>query len=75
MLVKNKLIYLLLLLLIGCAPITTRQSSNYKDVIAGYKTMVLLPVEVEIKSIDASGKEKRIYDYEYHLETLVKNSR
>lgn len=74
MLVKNKLIYLLLLLLIGCAPITTRQSSNYKDVIAGYKTMVLLPVEVEIKSIDASGKEKRIYDYEYHLETLVKNS-
>ena len=72
--IKNKLIYLLLLIIVGCAPITTRQAPNYKTVLANYKTMVLLPVEVEMKSIDASGKEKRFYDYEYHLETLVKNN-
>ena len=60
--------------MVGCAPITIRQAPNYKTVLANYKTMVLLPVEVEMKSIDASGKEKRFYDYEYHLETLVINN-
>jgi hypothetical protein len=72
--IKNKFIYLLLLILVGCAPITTRQAPNYKNILANYKTMVLLPVKVEMKSIDASGKEERFYDYEYHLEILVKDN-
>ena len=45
--------------------------TNYKEVIARYNTMVLLPVEVEINSVDAGRKTKRFYDYEYHLESLV----
>ena len=72
--IKNKFIYLLLFILVGCTSTTVRQAPNYKSILANYKTMVLLPVEVEMKSIDASGKEKRFYDYEYHLETLVKNN-
>ena len=71
--IKNKFIYLLLFIpLVGCTSTTVRQAPNYKSILANYNTMVLLPVEVEMKSIDASGKEKRFYDYEYHLETLVR---
>ena len=36
--------------------------------------MALLPVEVEINSVDAGGKTKRFYDYEYHLESLIKDN-
>ena len=71
---KNKLLAAVLLVFTSCAPVTTRQTSNYKEVIAKYNTMVLLPVEVEINSVDAGGKTKRFYDYEYHLESLVKDN-
>jgi hypothetical protein len=71
---KNKFLAILLLMFASCAPITTRQTSNYKEVIAKYNTMVLLPIEVEINSIDAGGKATRFYDYEYHLESLVKDN-
>jgi hypothetical protein len=62
------------LLLSGCNYTSVRQTFNYKEIIAKYNTMVLLPVEVEINSIDAGGKTKRFYDYEYHLESLVKDN-
>ena len=71
---KNKFLVVVLLVFTSCAPITTRQTSNYKEVIARYNTMALLPVEVEINSVDAGGKKKRFYDYEYHLESLVKDN-
>jgi hypothetical protein len=71
---KNKLLAGVLLIFTSCAPITTRQTSNYKEVIARYNTMALLPVEVEINSVDAGGKTKRFYDYEYHLESLIKDN-
>ena len=71
---KSRLLAIVFLVLTSCAPITTRQTSNYKEVIARYNTMVLLPVEVEINSVDAGRKTKRFYDYEYHLESLVKDN-
>ena len=71
---KNKFLVVVLLVFTSCAPITTRQTSNYKEVIAKYNTMALLPVEVEINSVDAGGKTKRFYDYEYHLESLIKDN-
>lgn len=36
--------------------------------------MVLLPIEVEIRLIDTSNKEKRLHAYEHHLEELIKNN-
>ena len=63
---KNKFLVVALLVFTSCAPITTRQTSNYKEVIAKYNTIALLPVEVEINSVDAGGKTKRFYDYEFY---------
>ena len=57
---KSKFLTIVVLVFTSCAPITTRQTSNYKEVIAKYNTMVLLPVEVEINSVDAGGKNKKV---------------
>lgn len=72
--IKNKFLVLILLVLTSCAPITTRQTTDYRQVIARYNTIALLPIEVEINSVDAAGKTKRFHDYEYHLESLVKDN-
>ena len=45
---KNKFLVVALLVFTSCAPITTRQTSNYKEVIAKYNTMALIRLFLEI---------------------------
>lgn len=65
---------LIILFLSGCSTGTSvRHISQYQDVLNNYNKVVILPVEVEINSIDSSGKGIRLYDYEYHMEELVRD--
>ena len=73
-LINYNLFLVFCFLLAGCNYTSVRQASNYKEVLSGYTTMVLLPIEVEMKLIDTSNKLKRLHAYEHHLEELVKNN-
>lgn len=71
-----KRVFLLLIITFtasACAKHTTiRHSNNYDSVIArSNRVAVVLPPEAEVNMVEFSGKKKRAYDYELHLESII----
>jgi hypothetical protein len=57
----------------GCASQTSvRHSVHYTEPLATRNAAVLTP-EVEVYTVSASGAKERMYDYESHLESVIKD--
>ncbi len=57
----------------GCGPkvTTIRHSVGYTDVL-GSRAVTVLPPELEVYTVSANGAKERMYDYETHLESVIK---
>ncbi|MFQ3307072.1 MAG: hypothetical protein ACI8ZF_000312 [Candidatus Midichloriaceae bacterium] len=53
---------------------SVRHSGDYLNNITRYQNIVILPPEVEVFSVAGSNKKKRLYDYELHLEDVIKSN-
>ena len=63
---------LLLCLATSCAGNTTvRTSKNYQDIINHQPSALVLPTEARIYEVELSGKQKRLYDFEYNIEHII----
>lgn len=64
----NFVVLLSFIILVGCTPLTAvRHSDNYSNVLQQKKNILILPQEVEVNTVSASGSKTRMYDYEYYL--------
>lgn len=56
---------------IGCSTTSVRHSPNYSSVLAQHPNAIILPPEARIYEVDFSGKNTRLYDFEYNVETII----
>lgn len=71
-----RIILLIVVTLNFCACVnytSVRHVSEYKSVINQNPEILILPPEAEVVTIEASGKNKRMYDYEYNIEFIIAN--
>lgn len=58
----------------ACAKFTSvRHIPEYKSVINQNHKILILPPEAEVMTVEASGKTKKMYDYEYNIEFIIAN--
>lgn len=69
------LVLSLAMMVSGCASMTSvRHSESYDTTLQRQKEMVILPANVEVSTFDVSSKQTRMYDYEMHLEDVIKTA-
>lgn len=62
----------LLLTTTACGTFTTvRHSSDYAKILKENGEITVLPPEVIVNTSDIAGKSERMYDYEYHMESVI----
>lgn len=68
------LLMAIVLNLCACAKVTSvRHIPEYKAKIYQNPEILVLPPEAEVMTVEASGKSKRMYDYEYNIEFIITN--
>jgi hypothetical protein len=56
----------------ACANNTTqRHVPEYRSILGQNRNILILPPEVVVYSVESSGSKKRMYDYEYNLESII----
>jgi hypothetical protein len=60
-------------LLSSCATTMVRRSPDYEKKLTECKEVLVLPPEVKVHTLDISNKRERMYNYEDHLEEMMKN--
>lgn len=71
-----RVILLIVVTLNFCACVnhtSVRHSPEYKSVMNQNPEILILPPEAEVVTLEASGKSKRMYDYEYNIEFIIAN--
>lgn len=57
----------------GCTNATSvRHVSGYNKSMLAHKEILILPMQVEVYTLDVNNRKERKYDYEDHLEELLK---
>lgn len=58
---------------VGCTNMTSvRHISGYNKTMLAHKEILILPLQIEVYTLDVSNRKERKYDYEDHLEELLK---
>lgn len=73
MITKLRLIIVLsiIALLCSCSHTTARHHPNCKELLQQKKSVVILPPNVTVNTLDISGKKQRVHGYEDHLEKAI----
>jgi hypothetical protein len=50
---------------------TQRHVPEYRSILGQNRNILILPPEVVVYSVESSGSKKRMYDYEYNLESII----
>lgn len=58
-------------LFIGCASTTIRHTKGYETAINSNMKITVLPPEARVYEVDAAGKNKRLYDFEFNVESII----
>ncbi|MGU9987433.1 MULTISPECIES: hypothetical protein [unclassified Rickettsia] len=51
---------------------SVRHISGYNKTMLAHKEILILPLQIEVYTLDVSNRKERKYDYEDHLEELLK---
>lgn len=69
---NNRLLLIIIsFFFIGCASTTIRHTKGYETVIANNTRTSVLPPEARVYEVDTAGKSKRLYDFEFNVESII----
>ncbi|WP_342270310.1 hypothetical protein [Rickettsia endosymbiont of Orchestes rusci] len=66
-------LFFVILITSGCAKVTSiRHVAGYNNNMVQPKEILILPPQVEVYTLDISSRKERMYNYEDHLEELIR---